>query len=506
MNAVNLSPALYGANTSTRTDPATTARVALPDDLISAGVLELPGNAAGNEFTVPVPLGALRDPSIQILVGYELGFGGYEAPTRALLRDVLNDGDTFIDVGAHWGVFSLDVASAVDGARVIAIEPAAPNFRQLNATVDANQRGEQITTVGAAAGATPGSATLAVGISMTHRITTEVTQRQVTVPVVTIDDIFDRANAPSDSRVVLKIDVEGQELAALEGARSLIDSGRVSAIVWEYHDLYHQHGKPSQAEQIRDLLEAAGFRLLRFPHHHWGGALVPFSGGPGVCNVIAVPNATKLRDAYGPTAKFPPLTPPFYSDFDTAMRISETTRLRELHGADVLRWSDPLNLSEGARNRAHLASRFINNGATIIDIGAGNGALEQELQRATYVPVDLLAHNPKSQLLDVERTGVPAANSGHWDFVAALDVLPYLSAPEQFLKSAHTRANHLLVTYPVHHQGSIDDRLIKGWCQDWTQEAFVDVLARCGWRITDEAHEVGETLYLCEQSTGQRTA
>lgn len=501
MSAVNLSPALYGANTSARNDAVTTARITLPPELISTGTLHLPGNkSGGGDFTLPVPLAALRDPSIQILVGYELGFGGYEAPTRAFLRDVLREDDVFIDVGAHWGLFSLHLASTVRGTQVIAIEPAAPNFRQLNAAVDANKMGAQISTIAAAAGAAPGNAKLAVGVSMTHRVTSDPSQRQVNVPVVTIDDVFEQSNLPSSARVVLKIDVEGQEFAALTGARRLLDSGRVSAIVWEYHDLYHQHGELSQATQICDLLEAAGFSLFRFPHHHWGGALVPFAGGPGVCNVIAVPKSTKLRDAYGPTTNFPPLTPPFYSEFDNATRCADTKRLRGMPGADVLRWSDPMNIADGEENRALLASQFIDKRSNVIDIGAGNGLLGQALKSGTYTPVDLLAHTPHSQLLDIDRSGVPNLETGLWDFVTALDVLPYLHKPAHFLLQARAQAQRLLVTYPLQKEDSTDERLSKGWRQDWSQEKFHDVLAQSGWRITDERSVGKETVYYCEHA------
>ena len=45
---------------------------------------------------------------------------GYELPTRNLLERTLRPGDLFLDVGAHWGFFTLQAAThPADGIRVI---------------------------------------------------------------------------------------------------------------------------------------------------------------------------------------------------------------------------------------------------------------------------------------------------------------------------------------------------------------------------------------------------
>lgn len=346
---------------------------------------------------------------------------------------------------------------------------------------------------------------MTLGVSMTHQVAVRAHagQRRVAVPVTTLDEITDRADLGRDARIAVKIDVEGQELAVLEGARRLLASGRLAAVVWEYHDRYHARGKPSAKARIRRLLEAAGFALYRFAHHHWGGALVPFAGGPGVCNVIAIAAASRLRHAYRTsTASFPPLPPPYYDDFDDDARRNGTRLLRGLRGTDAVRWADPANLDEGASVRARLARRFIPTGASVADVGAGSGMLAQAAPEGEYLALDLLEYAPHTHLRDVDSNGIPTAARGVWDVVAVLDVLPYLHDPVALLRNARKRGKRLLLTYPTKGAGSNAERLVAGWRQDWTKRDIDRELVASGWTIVDEAQEGQEKVYCCEATAG----
>lgn len=67
---------------------------------------------------------------------------GYEGEERALVRQLLRPGDTFIDVGAHFGLYSLLASSCVGpGGRVIAFEPTPATFERLRENVALNRAG-----------------------------------------------------------------------------------------------------------------------------------------------------------------------------------------------------------------------------------------------------------------------------------------------------------------------------------------------------------------------------
>ena len=56
-----------------------------------------------------------------------MGGDGYEIDERRALVSRMGEGDLFVDVGAHRGIFTLHAATAIPGLRVIAIEPSAAN-------------------------------------------------------------------------------------------------------------------------------------------------------------------------------------------------------------------------------------------------------------------------------------------------------------------------------------------------------------------------------------------
>jgi len=119
-----------------------------------------------------------------------------------------------IDVGAHVGGHSVWFALAM-GLDVIAIEPNPASYARLANTVAANPAAN-VRTIPAAAGATPGNATLippSVGNSGTARIDVDGGP----IPVLTLDSL-DLTDVK-----LMKIDVEGMAPEVLEGAQRLLE-------------------------------------------------------------------------------------------------------------------------------------------------------------------------------------------------------------------------------------------------------------------------------------------
>jgi FkbM family methyltransferase len=170
---------------------------------------------------------------------HQLG-ADYDPPVAAFLRERIRRGAVCIDVGANVGVYVLQLAHwAGDTGRVIAFEPNPAARRVLETHVELNHLQSRVTIVGVAVGAGSGEAVLftsgADGRSRLAEPNRELGEETtpVVVPIITLDEYCDTTQLEPDW---LLIDIEGFEIAALEGASGVVRArGRDLGIVIEMH-------------------------------------------------------------------------------------------------------------------------------------------------------------------------------------------------------------------------------------------------------------------------------
>jgi len=164
----------------------------------------------------------------------------YDAPVAAFIRERIRPGAVCLDVGANVGVYVLQFArwSGTTG-RVVAFEPNPGAREFLSRHVELNNFAGRVEIVPAAVGSSGGEAVLfaadADGMSRLGAPNDLIAERvaELTVPVVTLDDFCKSRGLEPDW---LFIDIEGFEIAALEGARSLIERrGAALHIIVEMH-------------------------------------------------------------------------------------------------------------------------------------------------------------------------------------------------------------------------------------------------------------------------------
>lgn len=155
--------------------------------------------------------------------------------TRAL-RDVIEPGSLCIDVGANIGYFSV-MMSALAGPEgcVYAFEPESSNYNTLqsNAT-SVDRRSVPLLTRQAAISDTCGYVAIVHGGESTlHQVSmsTGSDSDGDRVPAISLDSLI--GEIPDKKIKLLKIDVEGHELPAIEGAKKLIASKRIEHLIIE---------------------------------------------------------------------------------------------------------------------------------------------------------------------------------------------------------------------------------------------------------------------------------
>jgi FkbM family methyltransferase len=184
---------------------------------------------------------------VQQQIFYE---GYYERPLIEWLQQHLRASDVLWDVGANIGAVTLVAARRC--SHVVAFEPDPRALDLLTRHVRENALAN-VTMVPHGLADTTGNATLHRGPSNNLGMSSLLSRSvggtaQTTVPVMRADD-FARQH-PHLGPTVLKIDVEGAEPLVLCGARDLLASGRLRAIVFE--DRVEQ-GRPASSGILNQL-------------------------------------------------------------------------------------------------------------------------------------------------------------------------------------------------------------------------------------------------------------
>lgn len=187
--------------------------------------------------------------------------GAFEESEIALLREQLQTGDVFVDIGANIGLFSCLARSL--GCTVVAIEPLSDNLRWLYANLTANGWDDtEVIPIGM--GERPGLATLYgadTGASLIpgwagvadHDFLKEV------IPINTLDTML--GDRFAGERLFVKVDIEGAELGMLRGAAHTL--ARTPKPIWLVEIVLTEHRpgawNPDFAATF-DVFFAAGYR------------------------------------------------------------------------------------------------------------------------------------------------------------------------------------------------------------------------------------------------------
>lgn len=146
-----------------------------------------------------------------------------DAEDLAALRRLLRPGQTFVDCGANIGLWTLTAAAAVGAqGKVYAFEPNPVTFEKLSRNIRANALDEIVLALCSACGREIGQMPfLCADEHNNSRMATTLDKDVMFVPVRTLDEAVYAARVHG-----IKIDVEGNELDVLLGAREILSRSR----------------------------------------------------------------------------------------------------------------------------------------------------------------------------------------------------------------------------------------------------------------------------------------
>jgi FkbM family methyltransferase len=194
------------------------------------------------------------------LMLYWLAKGTYERHTRTLFRASLEPGLRVLDLGAHIGWYSLLAAAAVGPTGAVhAFEPDPGNCRFLRHNVALNGLSGIVQISSKAIADYSGSTRFFADARNSLKSSSELASARadaIEVECTTIDDALPSA----ESIDVVKLDVEGAELAALAGMeRTLGRAGRLVMFVECCPHALAQAG--GSVAELLEVLEGHDFRV-----------------------------------------------------------------------------------------------------------------------------------------------------------------------------------------------------------------------------------------------------
>ena len=213
----------------------------------------------------------------------------FEPDPTAVVRVLVRDGDTSVDVGANFGWYtSLCAIAAGPTGHVFAFEPVPSTFDRLTENLQLNRLQNRVTAVRSAVGEKPGVVEVYIFDHLSHSRASlspldEPKYRTVKAPLIDLDTFLSQQQV---ERVdFLKCDVEGSELSVLKGCKRFLDSASAPIVlietnadtsrafgygeddIWHYlreagYDHFYQIGASRNLRRVSEAEEARKLDLL----------------------------------------------------------------------------------------------------------------------------------------------------------------------------------------------------------------------------------------------------
>jgi len=183
----------------------------------------------------------------------------YEEEIEVFLLAVKDIDYVFIDCGANYGYWSIHVTSEAFGRHPsIAVEADAETYSVLQDNWAINS--ERFTIVRRAVSNSDGETVSVYGKKHEARtiLASDQNKPRAAVNTISLDTLVESEEFPACEKVILKLDIEGVEISALEGAKKLL---KRDIIV-----VYEDHGSDRSHAVTDYLMNQVGMRVYGYDH------------------------------------------------------------------------------------------------------------------------------------------------------------------------------------------------------------------------------------------------
>jgi len=219
--------------------------------------------------------------------------GFAESDVSIYLLKYLNKGETFIDIGAHFGFYSL-LASSIVGreGQVLSFEPTTSTFNQLSKNI-VNQGNENIKIFNLAAFNSKtemefndyGIINSAFNSFFANRGDNKLAGERIKVNTIVLDDFL--SENYSDRKIsMIKLDAESSEFQIITGLKNTINTHHPK-IILEIGD--HSISGIKSSHELVELIESFGYEGFELNKSNF--QIVPFTIGKkeSYRNILFIP-------------------------------------------------------------------------------------------------------------------------------------------------------------------------------------------------------------------------
>jgi hypothetical protein len=169
-------------------------------------------------------------------------------------------------------------------------------------------------------------------------------------------------------------------------------------------------------------------------------------------------------------------------------RVALTERARASGEPLLIRWADlPESTGELWRTRAIVAAAMLDEAISIVDLGCGTMEIGRQLgPRQLYFPVDVVARDDRTRVLDLNRVEdqerLPPA-----DACVMLGVLEYIYQPYALFTALRRTYRQAVVSFNVRRPSDpIPHRLGHGWVNHFERDELIAFFERHGFGVRRE--------------------
>jgi hypothetical protein len=159
-------------------------------------------------------------------------------------------------------------------------------------------------------------------------------------------------------------------------------------------------------------------------------------------------------------------------------------RLGLAQAPDRQKWGRKSSYSPEWSDRGRLAAEFIENGETVLELGAGTGTFQVLVSdRCNYLGADLQPLDAETLTFNLEVDSLP---SGPWNAIVMLGVLEYIYRPREAMMKVLAATDKVIMSYCfLRDEDVVAARAKRGWVSNLSEAELVEIARANDFQLTD---------------------